>query len=337
MGPMRIVCTSPVPSVAQELFAPLGGIEVRNGAGRADLADVDVLVLRAGTVDPALLAEAPRLRIVARTGAGYDSVDLEAATAHGVAVLHAPDAGVGPVAEGAFALILAAAKRLRRLGDVLRRGEWDRRYAVGIADLDGAVLGVVGFGRIGQAVGLLGQAFGMHVLAHDPFLAAESLPDGAELVALPALVRSADVITLHCALTDATRGLIDRSLLAQAKPGAVLVNVARGPIVESGALLEALEAGWLSAVGLDVFEHEPPRPDDPLLSHPDVICTPHSVGLTTQWNARVFGSLAGDIERLAGGAAPRHIVNGEVLDDWRLGSRAAASPKDHTHERYGSE
>lgn len=317
MEPMRIVCTSAVPAVAQELFAPLGGIEVRDGDRRRDLADADVLLARTDTVDAALLDGAPHLRIVARTGAGYDTVDVAAATARGVAVLYAPDAGVGPVAEGAFALILAAAKRLRRLRDVVEQGTWERRYAVEIADLDGAVLGVVGFGRIGQAVGRLGAAFGMRVLACDPFLAPAALPDGAELVGLPELMSRADVITLHCALTDATRGLIDRSLLQQVKPGAVLVNVARGPIVESGALLlEALESGWLSAVALDVFEHEPPDPADPLLAHPAVVCTPHSVGLTRQWNARVFGSLARDVERLAAGAAPRNIVNPQVLDGW---------------------
>lgn len=315
MEPMRIVCTAPVPGVAQELFAPLGGIEVRDPRERSWLPEVEVLIVRAGAVDAALLTAAPRLRIIARTGAGYDSVDVEAATERGVAVLYAPDAGVAPVAEGAFALILAAAKRLRRLGAVLREESWDRRYAVEVADLDGAVLGVVGFGRIGQAVGRIGQVFGMRVLAHDPFIAPELVPPGAELVELLELARRADVITVHCALTEQTRGLIDRALLAEVKPGTVLVNVARGPIVASGELLlEALEAGWLSAVGLDVFEHEPPAADDPLLSHPDVICTPHAVGLTRQWNARVFGTLARDVEALVTGGTPRHVVNAEVLE-----------------------
>lgn len=318
---MKIVCTSAVPAVARELFAPFGGIEVRDPADRSFLGDVEVLVVRAGVVDAALLEAAPRLRVVARTGAGYDSVDVAAATARDVVVLYAPDAGVTPVAEGTFALILAAAKRLRRLGNVLQRSDWDGRYGVHVADLEGAVLGIVGYGRIGRAVGRLGEAFGMRVIAHDPLLASDAVPTDVELVGLEQLVGCADVITLHCALTEQTRGLFDRRLLARCKPGAVLVNVARGGIVESGeTLLDALEAGWLSAVGLDVFEHEPPRKDDPLLAHPDVVCTPHAIGLTAGWNARVFGTLARGLELLARGERPQHVVNGELLDGggWSL-------------------
>jgi len=306
--PVRIASTDPVPERARALFAPLGHIEV----GEAALGSADVLLVRGRRIDRATLDAAPRLRVIARTGAGVDGVDVEAATARGIAVLYAPDAGTVPVAEGAFALILAAAKRLGELGCVVRRGDWHARYDIETTDLRGSVLGVVGFGRIGREVARLAEAFGMRVLAHDPL--ASPARAGTEFVALDELIARADVITLHCALTDATVGLIGRRALSRMKPGTILVNVARGAIIESGDhLLEALEAGRLAAVGLDVFPEEPPETDHQLLRHPRVVCTPHSVGLTAAWNERVFGTLARDVAALLGGRRPGNLLNPEVL------------------------
>ncbi len=305
---MRIVATDPVPARARALLAPVGEIEVRAGA----VGDAELLLVRGRELDARTIRGARRLRIIARTGSGVDGVDVAAATARGIPVLYAPDAGTVPVAEGAFALVLAAAKRLGELREVVRRGQWSSRYAVETRDLHGAVLGVVGWGRIGREVGRLGAAFGMHVLAHDPW--AEPDAGGVERVGLAELVRRSDVLTLHCALTEETRGLIGRRLLATAKPGAILVNVARGGIVESEeVLLDALECGQLGAVALDVFADEPPDPAHPLLAHPHVICTPHSVGLTAHWNERVFGSLAEDIQAVLAGRRPAHVVNPEAL------------------------
>jgi D-3-phosphoglycerate dehydrogenase len=310
---VRIVATDPVPKRARALFASLGEIEVNGTPHGPGLAEAEILLVRGTRVDAGTIASAPCLRVIARTGSGYDGVDLAAATARGIPVLYAPEAGTVPVAEGAFALILAAAKRMRELGEVLRLGDWGGRYDIETADLRGATLGIVGFGRIGQEVGRIGAAFGMHVLAHDPF--AGDGPVAAELVPLDELVRRADVITLHCALTPSTRGMIDRRLLAITKPGAILVNVARGAIVESdGALLEALETGRLSAVALDVFADEPPDPGHPLFAHPRVICTPHSVGLTARWNESVFGTLAETIESVLAGGRPANVLNPEALE-----------------------
>lgn len=309
---MRIIATDPVPARARLLFASLGEIEVSGTGDSSDLANAEILLVRGTQVDAGTIESAPRLRVIARTGSGYDGVDVEAATARGIPVLYAPDAGTVPVAEGAFALILAAAKRLRELGSVVRTSNWRARYDLETADLRDAALGIVGYGRIGREVGRLGAAFGMRVLAHDPFA------DGhlaAELVPLDELIRRSDVISLHCALTASTRGMIGRRLLSTAKPGAILVNVARGPLVESeDALLEALEAGWLSAVALDVFSDEPPDPTHPLLTHRRVICTPHSVGLTARWNESVFRTLAGSIETVLAGGRPENLLNPEALD-----------------------
>jgi phosphoglycerate dehydrogenase-like enzyme len=153
----------------------------------------------------------------------------------------------------------------------------------------------------------------MHVLACDPALV---VADGfVEAVDLAELAARADVISLHCALTDATRGMIDRDLLRRVKRGGILVNVARGAIVESDdALLEALDRGWLSAAALDVYGEEPPDPRHPLLAHPRVICTPHSVGLSRRWSASVFATLADGVARVVRGERPPHVVNPEALE-----------------------
>jgi D-3-phosphoglycerate dehydrogenase / 2-oxoglutarate reductase len=312
---MRIVATAPVPTVARTAFAALGEIEVPEQDIEDTLDDVEILLVRGTRVDAAMIDGAPRLRVIARTGAGYDGVDVAAATRRGIPVLVAPGAGTVPVAEGTLALMLAAAKRLIELGGMVRSGAWGQRYDVEAIDLHGATLGIVGFGSIGQEVARLAGAFGMVVVAHDPAFAPTKDLRFIESKPLDELVAMADVVTLHCALTDATRGLIDRPLLQQFKRGAILVNVARGPIVESDdVLLEALDRGWLSAVALDVFAVEPPDPDHPLLSHPRVVCTPHSIGLTARWNSSVFTTLADGVAKVLRGERPEHVVNPQVLE-----------------------
>ena len=312
---MRLLSTAELPAAALEQLGALGEVSISGGELRREVADVDVLIVRAEAVDGETIAAAPRLRVIARTGSGVDNVDLAAASARGVPVVNAPLAGGVPVAEGAWALIMAGAKRIGELRACIDAGRWGQRYRIETLDLRGSALGVVGLGTIGREVARLGEAFGMHVLGFDA-----KLPDGAELgvlverVDLPELVRRADVITLHCDLNASTRGMIDRDLLSLAERRPVFVNAARGPIVAGDELLlEALDRGWLSAVGLDVFAAEPLAPDSALLSDPRVICTPHSVGLTESWNRNVFGSLARDIRRALAGERPEHLVNPEAL------------------------
>jgi phosphoglycerate dehydrogenase-like enzyme len=315
---MRVVATSSVPQVARDLFAPIGEILVLGVDGDAALlAEAEVLVVRGGRVDAGMLASASSLRAVARTGAGYDNIDLEAATRLGIPVVYAPGSGVRAVAEGAFALIVAAAKRLGELEQVVRSGTWESRYEPVGKDLHGSMLGVVGLGRIGLEVARLGHAVGMQVIAFDPALASPpahaALPVGLR-GSLQEVVGDADVVTLHCALTPQTHGMVNRALLARCKPGAVFVNAARGPMVESeDTLLEALDAGHLSAVGLDVFPTEPPDQTHPLYRDPRVICTPHSVSLTDSWNRSVFGVLATAVQDLLHGAVPEVVLNPEAL------------------------
>jgi D-3-phosphoglycerate dehydrogenase len=307
---VRIVATAEVPPVAREAFAALGEIEV-NGAG--DLAGAEVLIVRGTSLDAASIASVDGLRVIARTGAGYDNLDVEAATRAGIPIVYAPAVGSQPIAEGTVALILAAAKRLRELGDIVSSTAWESRYTVVGLDLDGACAGVVGLGAIGRRVASLCRALGMVVVAHDP--AADASPaEGVELVSLEELVRRADVITLHCALTERTRGLVNRDLLSQVKPGAVLVNAARGAIVESeDVLAEALASGRLSAVALDVHPSEPPRTTHRLYSDHRVISTPHSVGLTRRWNEEVFHCLAAGVTTVLNGGHPPNLLNPEAI------------------------
>lgn len=303
---MRIVATAAVPPVGREAFAALGEIEV-NGSG--DLGAAEILIVRGTPLDADSIESAAALRVIARTGAGYDNVDVAAATRAGIPVVYAPEVGSGPVAEGTIALMLAAAKRLRELGAIVS-ADWDARYDVMGLDLAGACTGVVGLGAIGRRVASLCEALGMTVIAHDPMASASRF----ELVGLEELFARADIITLHCALTTQTRGLVDRALLEHAKPGAVFVNAARGPVVQDeDVLAEALAAGRLSAVALDVHPSEPPRIDHRLYSDPRVICTPHSVGLTRRWNEEVFTALAAGVTAVLAGGRPPNLLNPEAL------------------------
>jgi D-3-phosphoglycerate dehydrogenase len=305
---MRIVATAEVPAVAHQAFASLGEIVVDPGDRAAQ-----ILIVRGTALRSRDLAQLADLRVIARTGAGYDNLDVEAATRRGVPIVYAPGVGSQPVAEGTVALILAAAKRLRELGRVVGAGEWGARYDVPLLDIEGSCLGIIGYGAIGRRVARLSRGLGMEVIAFDP--AHEPFSDTqVELVALEELLERADVITLHCDLTDDTRALIDRRLLARVRPGAILVNVARGGIVESeDALAEALASGRLGGVALDVFPSEPPDPSHRLYRDPRVICTPHAVGLTQRWNREVFRCLADGVSRVLAGELPPNLLNPEAM------------------------
>jgi D-3-phosphoglycerate dehydrogenase / 2-oxoglutarate reductase len=319
---LRIVATAEVPSVAREAFAPLGEIVIRDRDDPQALADAEVLIVRGAPVGAATFAGAGSLRAIARTGAGYDNVDVEAATRRGIPIVYAPGVGSQPVAEGTVALMLAAAKRLRELGAMVHDAAWASRYDVAGLDVEGACIGIVGFGAIGRHVARLCRGLGMKVVAHDPAIHAAPGSD-VELVPLDELLRQADVISLHCELTETTRGLIDRRLLSHVKPGAILVNVARGQIVESeDALADALLSGRLSAIALDVFPTEPPEPRHRLYADPRVICTPHSVGLTRRWNEEVFHCLARGVASVLAGGHPTNLLNPEALRRHRPWSQA---------------
>jgi D-3-phosphoglycerate dehydrogenase len=248
----------------------------------------DALVVRSATKVTRALLEAgrPRLRVVGRAGIGVDNVDVKAATELGVLVVNAPTANMLSATEHTFALLLALARNVPAADASMRAGEWERKRFVGI-ELQGKTLGVIGFGRIGQRVAARARAFEMRVVAFDPFLdppAARRLD--VELLELDALLEVADMVTLHTPLSEQTRGLLDARRIARMKPGALLVNCARGGVIDEPALLAALEEGRLGGAALDVFAEEPPR-DLALVRHPRVVSTPHIGAQTHEAQERI--------------------------------------------------
>ena len=272
----------------------------------ADLALAQGAIARADAViDRELLSHAPLLRVVARTGVGVERVDLAAVTARGIAVVVTPGAGTSAVAEGAIAMAMHLVKRFGRLTTLVRSGQWVDRGTVAVGDLAGSALGVVGYGRIGQRAAALGAALGMDVLAYDPV---SEPPAEVRCVDLRDLVARSDVITLHLPLLETTRHLVGSDLLRHVKPGALLVNCGRGALIDIDAVHAALLDGRLGGVGLDVFDPEPPR-HHPLFDHPDVVLTPHLMGLSRQATAATFRDAALGVVAVLEGRRPVAVAN----------------------------
>jgi glyoxylate reductase len=253
-------------------------------------------------VDAELLAAAPRLRAVANHAVGYDNVDVPACTARRVWVCNTPDVLTDATADLTFALLLAVARRLREGERIVREGRW-RYWAptmlLGL-ELRSAVLGIVGYGRIGKAVAKRARGFGMEVL-----WSGGTAPGG---IPLDELLSRADIVSLHCPLTPATRHLIGAPQFARMKPSAFLLNTARGPIVDEGALVAALRAGTIAGAGLDVFEDEP-RVHEGLLGRDDVVLVPHIGSATAATRSRMAELALTDAARILAGERPLHPVN----------------------------
>ena len=276
-----------------------------------DLADAVGAIVRAdAVVDAAFLSRAPRLRVIARTGVGVDHVDLPAATARGIPVVITPGSGTRAVAEGVFALALHLVKRLGPCTDLVRGGRWIDRGQISMGDLDGATIGIIGYGRIGKRVGELATAFGMHLLAYDPFSAPP--PEIASQDVLE-LASASDVLTLHVPLTEGNHHLVDEAFLNRVRPGTVLINCSRGGLVDADAALAALESGQLAGVGLDVFEPEPPE-HHPLFDRPDVVLTPHLMGMTRRASAATFVDAARGVADVLAGRRPAAVANPGWVD-----------------------
>lgn len=266
-------------------------------------------------VDAALLAAAPRLRVVSNMAVGYDNVDVAACTRRGIPVGNTPGVLTDATADLAFALLLAAARRLPEASADARAGRWTTWEPAGWlgADLTDATLGIVGMGKIGYAVARRGHAFGLRIVYTDPGThdAAER-EFGATRVPFDALLSMSDFVSLHCPLTAATRGLIDEAALRRMKPSAILVNTARGPVVDQEALYRALSEGWIAAAALDVTTPEPLPAGHPLYDLPNCLIAPH-IGSATHGTRRRMAELA-CANLLAGLSGERlpHCVNPAV-------------------------
>ncbi len=274
----KVVVADPLDRSGLDLLRDGGAdvVEALDGAALArSIAEADALLVRSRTrVDAGLLEAAPQLRVIGRVGIRVDNIDLDEATARGILVFNVPGANLLSAVEHTFALLLALARHVPAADAALKQGRWDRKRFAGM-ELHGKTLGIIGLGRIGQRVAARARAFEMEVVAHDPFLRPDvTMRLGIEAVSLSALLTRADVVSVHTPLTDQTRGLLGAAELARMRPGALLVNCARGGIVEEDALLEALESGSIGGAALDVFAEEPPT-DRALIDHPRVVATPH--------------------------------------------------------------
>ncbi|HXR68575.1 MAG TPA: NAD(P)-dependent oxidoreductase [Dermatophilaceae bacterium] len=279
--------------------------------GSEDLAGAVGAIVRAdAVVDAAFLDCVPRLRVLARTGVGVDLIDLPAASARGIPVVITPGAGTRAVAEGVLAMALHLVKRLGPLTDLVRQNRWADRARVPVGDLDGATMGIVGYGRIGRRVGELAEAFGMRLVAYDPF---NRPPSGIASADLAGVASASNVVTLHVPLTNQTHHLVDKAFLDHIQPGAVLINCGRGGLVDLDAALAALQSGRLAGVGLDVFDPEPPS-HHPLFDHPNVVLTPHLMGLTRRAMAATFADAARGVVDVLNGRSPAAVANPDWAD-----------------------
>lgn len=260
---------------------------------KARLNEVDAVVIRSGTTITADLLEGnTRLKVIGRAGIGVDNVDVPAATAAGIVVMNTPGGNAVTTAEHTIALMLAAARRIPQAHMKLAAGVWDRKSFVG-TELAGKTLGVVGLGNIGSIVADRAKGLKMKVIGYDPFVTPERAAQlGVELAELDEVIANCDVLTLHVPLTDKTRGLINEASLKTMRKGAIIVNCARGGIIDEPALAAALESGHISAAALDVFAEEPPAPDNPLLRAPNVVYTPHLGASTAEAQAKVALAIA---------------------------------------------
>lgn len=260
--------------------------------------------------DAATVDELKACRVLARCGAGYDNIDVAAARRRGIEVTYVPDYGSEDVAEHALALLLACARRLVRINGIVRAGGWPPYAELGTMHrLRGRTLGVVGYGRIGRALAGRARALGMRVVAHDVARANADVP----LLGLDELLACSDAVSLHAPLTPATRHLIGARELERMRPGALLVNTARGGLVDEAALARSLAEGHLAGAGLDVFETSPLPQDSPLLDLDGVVLTPHSAAFTDEALAEVRGRAIDDVVRVLAGEPARDPIPEEVL------------------------
>ncbi|MBI2773584.1 MAG: phosphoglycerate dehydrogenase [Chloroflexi bacterium] len=274
------------------------------------IAEAQALVVRSETkVTARVLESGARLVVVGRAGVGVDNIDVPAATRRGVYVVNAPTGNVVAAAEHSVALMLALLRNVPAADASVRRGEWSRSTLMG-RELRGKTLGLVGIGRVGGLVARRAAAFDMAIVAHDPFATeAGAHAIGARLVPLDELLATADVISLHAPLTEKTRGLIDGAALAKMKPTAVLVNAARGEIVDEAALAEALRDGRIAGAALDVYPQEPLPATSPLREAPHTVLTPHIAGSTAEAQTNVAVDVVKQILDVLAGRPARDAVN----------------------------
>lgn len=273
--------------------------------------DAEALIVNRIVLNRAVLDALPKLRYIGTLATGYNTIDVRAAREKGVTVCNVPLYCVETVAQLTLALLLALCCRVEQLSAVTRSGGWNdaveaTHATAPILELSGKTLGILGFGNIGRAVAQLGLALGMRVLVHSR--TQRALPAGCTWCGFETLFETADVVSLHCPLTDETRGIVGASVLARMKPTALLINTARGALVDENALADALNSGRLAGAGLDVMAEEPPRADHPLLTAKNCLITPHIAWASREARLRLIEAVAGNLRAFLAGQ-PVNVVS----------------------------
>lgn len=299
MSNWKILLTDGLEENGQEILRAKAQTDDRAGISAEELLQVvgeyDALIVRGRTkVTPAVFEAGKKLKVVGRSGVGVDNIDLNAAKQHHVTVVNAPIATTIAVAELTLGLMLAVLREIPRADAGMKEGKWLKKELEG-GELWENTLGIIGFGRIGQAVAKRAAAFDMKIIAYDPVVSAEDIrKQGAEPVNLDELFARSDVITIHTPLTDSTRNILNAEAFAKMKKGVYIVCAARGGVIDEAALLAALDSGHVAGAGLDVFATEPPG-QSPLVTHPKVVTTPHIGGQTVQAQRRAANDIATEV------------------------------------------
>ena len=319
----RILIADPLAQEGVELLSARHDVAVSTGLSEDELlaavADVQGLVVRSQTrVTARVIEAAPHLEVIGRAGVGVDNIDIDAATQHGIIVVNAPLANTISGAEHALALMLALARNIPKADASLRAGRWDRSRFMGV-ELARRTLGIVGLGRIGSEVAQRARAFEMRVIAYDPYISSERASAlGVELMDLDALLAQSDFVTLHTTLHDATRGMIGAEQLAKLKPGARIINTARGELIEEQALYDAVESGHLAGAAIDVFSEEP-AVGNVLTTSERIIVTPHLAASTVEAQGRAAIAVAEQVLDVLDGLPARFAVNAPLVDPETMG------------------
>jgi D-3-phosphoglycerate dehydrogenase / 2-oxoglutarate reductase len=316
-----ILVLGPFPESEREELAAVGKVVVIETTAPADqdiapyLPHVTAVIARGSAiVSRDIIERAGRLRVIGRTGVGFDRIDVTAATERGIPVVITKNTGAVAVAEGALALAFALAKQLFELDRIVRTGRWAQRDHSIVQDLTGATIGVIGLGRIGREMARMSLGLDMRVLAYDPFVAAGDVPDGVVMCELDVLLGSSEFVSLHVPLTEPTRGMLGRREFDLIRPGAMVINVARGEVIDLDAMYAALQEGRVAGAALDTFEREPPELTHPIYRDPRVILTPHRVGLSVHALKGIFHDVTRQVIRVLEGQPPAAdcVVNGEI-------------------------
>jgi glycerate dehydrogenase len=296
----------------------LGDVEIHDRSSPGEVAErargAAVLITNKARIPAAVIDNSPGLRFIAVSATGYDCVDVAAASRRGIPVSNVPEYGTDSVAQHTLALLLELCHHVGRHAEAVRDGEWTRSpdfcfWKTPLAELVGKTMGVVGFGRIGRRVGELAHAFGMAVLAHSRSRSEPPVYQPFAWADLDELFSRADVISLHCPLTPETAGLVNRERLRRVRPGAFLINTARGGLVAEPDLAEALNEGRLAGAAVDVVTEEPIRPDNPLLAARNCLVTPHLAWATREARRRLLEATVANVAGFLAGR-PTNVVNG---------------------------